>query len=235
MRLISGLLAVLALAGIAVVFLSVSPPGLAALSTTTPAPQSADATNAQWTDNDGAVPEGLSAEGWRAIGQAIERDRYRAQALSDGTVRAANDAQGYTTSFTTRGIRLRSRGTEIEIELTLSGYGYSRMQAVEPAQPHAEGNRVEFDRGPLTERYVNRPSGLEQGFTLEQPELSARARAGGAEPLRLELAARDIIQSRLAIGRWCRAQPAEALYRQRNAPHKKLSTRSRRCAKANAW
>ena len=121
MRLISGLLAVLALAGVAVVFLSVNPSGLVALSSAAPVPRTTDATKARWIENDGAVPEDLSAEAWEAIGQAIERDRYRAEALSDGTVWAANDAQGYTTRFTTRGIRLRPRGTEIEVELALSG------------------------------------------------------------------------------------------------------------------
>ena len=107
--------------------------GLAALSSAAPVPETADTTKARWIENDGAVPEGLSAEAWEAIRQAIERDRYRAEALSDGTVWAANDAQGYTTRFTTRGIRLRPRGAEIEVELAMSGYGYARMQAVEPA------------------------------------------------------------------------------------------------------
>ena len=146
---------------------------------------------------DGDVDQGrLSAEAWEAIRQAIERDRYRAEALSDGTAWAANDAQGYTTRFTTRGIRLRPRGAEIEVELALSGYGYSRMQAVEPAEPHAEGNRVEFDRGALTEWYVNRPAGLEQGFTLARPPAEAR----GAQPLRLELAVTGPVRAEAVEG-----------------------------------
>ena len=196
MRLISGLLAVLALAGVAVVFLSVNPSGLVALSSAAPVPRTTDATKARWIENDGAVPEDLSAEAWEAIGQAIERDRYRAEALSDGTVWAANDAQGYTTRFTTRGIRLRPRGTEIEVELALSGYGYARMQAVEPAEPQAEGNRVEFDRGALTEWYLNRPAGLEQGFTLARPPAEGR----GAKPLRLELAVTGPVRAEAAEG-----------------------------------
>ena len=196
MRLISRLLTVSALAGIAVAFLSASPSGLAVLANAAPVPHTADATKARVIANDGAVPEGLSAGAWEAIGQAIERDRYRAEALSDGTVWAANDAQGYTTRFTTRGIRLRPRGSEIEVELALSGYGYSRMQAVGPAQPHAEGNRVEFDRGALTEWYVNRPAGLEQGFTLARPPAEGR----GAKPLRLELAVMGPVRAEAAEG-----------------------------------
>ena len=97
----------------------------------------------------GEVPEGLSAEAWEAMQKAIERNRYRTETLNDGTVRAANDAQNYSTRFTPRGIRLRPRGTEIDVELALTGYGYSEMQAVEPAEPRTEGNRVEFHRGAL--------------------------------------------------------------------------------------
>ena len=52
MRLISGLLALLALAGIAVALLSVSPSGLAALSNAAPVPETADATNARVIEND---------------------------------------------------------------------------------------------------------------------------------------------------------------------------------------
>jgi hypothetical protein len=177
MRLIGGSSTVSALAAIAVAFLSASPSATSqpAEGTSVEAPAASLRAVEGYGENDGAVPEGLSAKAWEAMRQAIERDRYQAEALSDGAVRAANDAQGYTT----RGIHLRPRGTEIEVGLALSGYGYSRIEAVEPAQPHARGNRVEFDRGALTEWYVNRPAGMEQGFTLSR----APAEGRGAKPL----------------------------------------------------
>ena len=155
-----------------------------------------DGSSGVGTPRAGEVPEGVSAEAWEAISGAIERDRYRAERREDGTVSAANRAQAYTTRFTREGIRVRPQGAGmgagVEVGLTLAGYGYSQTQPVEAAEPQAKGNRVEFHRGTLTEWYVNRAAGLEQGFTLEEPPLEtlqqARTRAGGREPLRLELA-----------------------------------------------
>ena len=139
------------------------------------------------TPRTGAVPEGVSAEAWGAISRAIEQDRYRAERREDGTVSAANRAQAYTTRFTPEGIRLQPRGAGIEVGLTLAGYGYRELRPLPPAAPRVEGARVEFHRGALTEWYVNRAAGLEQGFTLDEPPQETPGSAGGREPLRLEL------------------------------------------------
>lgn len=54
--------------------------------------------------------------------------------------------------------------------MTLRGFGYGdAINAVAKASPHANQNRVEYRRGPLTEWYVNGPVGLEQGFSLSEP------------------------------------------------------------------
>ena len=61
----------------------------------------------------------------------------------------------------------------------MTGYGYEGdVRPLEPAEPQAEKERVEYRRGPVTEWYVNRPGGLEQGFELEEPQASARRAAG---------------------------------------------------------
>ncbi|MGA3194212.1 MAG: hypothetical protein ABSD39_04345 [Terriglobales bacterium] len=68
--------------------------------------------------------------------------------------------------------------------LRLESYGYGdRLESPPLASVHAAGTRVEYQRGTLTEWYVNDVRGLEQGFTLyERP-----ARPDGG-PLAIELA-----------------------------------------------
>ena len=59
--------------------------------------------------------------------------------------------------------------------LRLAGYGYGNRLRL-PAWPRlaAEGSRVEYQRGSLTEWYINETRGLEQGFTFaERPEMAA--------------------------------------------------------------
>ena len=54
--------------------------------------------------------------------------------------------------------------------LSLVGYGRGeRVLAVETARLSPDENRIEYDRGPVSEWYVNGPRGLKQGFTLAGP------------------------------------------------------------------
>jgi hypothetical protein len=99
---------------------------------------------------------------------------------------APNRAQNLRTYFTPDGIRAipRTGSTAWEWGLTLTGYGYEgAIQPVAPATLSADGDRVEYHRGSLTEWYVNDERGLEQGFTLYAPP-SVRARRDGS-PLTL--------------------------------------------------
>ena len=133
--------------------------------------------------------ESLPAEALAAIEKAIERDRYKAETLAvnpgeEAVIKARNSAQNYTTRFTGDGIQLQSASSELEMGLSLVGYGYEgRMHQPVAGNLEAKGQRVENVRGPLTEWYVNRPTGLEQGFTLA--ERPARGEVDG--PLRIEL------------------------------------------------
>ena len=55
--------------------------------------------------------------------------------------------------------------------LALELEAWGREGALEPlgaAEPTAQGRRVEYRRGPVTEWYLNAEQGLEQGFTLER-------------------------------------------------------------------
>jgi hypothetical protein len=73
-----------------------------------------------------------------------------------------------------------------QAEMKLIGYGYGESLAtVGPAELIAKDNRIEYRRGslPLTEWYINKQEGIEQGFTIESP---AGIRSEG-ERLRLTL------------------------------------------------
>jgi hypothetical protein len=112
-----------------------------------------------------------------------------ALASPQGVWQAPNRAQGLRTYFTEDGIRVVPRAEPSpswEWTLTLAGWGRpagpvsaSRdgseasgadpTEALAPAQLRVEGARVHYDRGGLTEWYVNERRGLEQGFTLAAP------------------------------------------------------------------
>jgi streptogramin lyase len=100
--------------------------------------------------------------------QAFERARYSLQDSGHGTWRGANPAQRLTLEFDTREARLSHPDGSVGFHLT--GYGYGdRLRKPAPATLAGTGNRVEYQRGDLTEWYVNGSQGLEQGFTLARP------------------------------------------------------------------
>ena len=72
--------------------------------------------------------------------------------------------------------------------LQLVAYGYEgKLDAVVDGVQVVDGNRIEYVRGDLTEWYINRDDGLEQGFTLDSAPTSD-ARAGS--PLVLAMVVR---------------------------------------------
>jgi hypothetical protein len=81
---------------------------------------------------------------------------------------ADNTHQHLLSTFTTGEIAVRSGSAEWCMKLERYGYG-AALTPVAKAVPKAEGNRVEYKRGALTEWYVNGPVGLEQGFTIRRP------------------------------------------------------------------
>jgi hypothetical protein len=86
---------------------------------------------------------------------------------------APNREQGYRTTFRRDGIEIAAghrRNASWRLSLALTGYGYEdELRALPAAEPVALNDRVEYRRGPVTEWYVNRPGGLEQGFTIMEP------------------------------------------------------------------
>jgi hypothetical protein len=118
-----------------------------------------------------------------AISAALGRD--------DAAFRIYRDGDGYGAENRGHGLSVRWTGSGMEVlagsgsfGLTLKGLGYGDSRAVEGViAPQADGNRVEYLRGVLTEWYVNGPLGVEQGFTLAD-----RPVGDGSGPLTLALA-----------------------------------------------
>ena len=165
-----------------------------------------------------------------------------------GAYQAGNPHQRMTALFTGDQMKLVSArnqdgGFEFAIKPKTIGYG-ENLSPVGSGQIKASENRIEIERGvvsgqpaagadcsALTEWYVNRPEGLEQGFTIHHPpsgnpaggrlrvgleiegDLRARLDAGGGMILgRLSLSAR---------------QPSRALQRTRRATPPSAASKSR--------
>jgi len=88
---------------------------------------------------------------------------------------APNRAQDLRTYFTADGIHVLQRTDSANswgLGMSLSGYGLEdQIFPVASAELVAQQNRIEYQRGALTEWYLNDENGVEQGFTLTRPPL----------------------------------------------------------------
>ena len=110
-------------------------------------------------------------------------------ATSVAKYEAENPQQGFRITFTPTGLQVtpgpENRATW-SLGLSVSEYGYGeRLRPVPPATLVVSENRIAYERGTLTEWYVNEAKGLEQGFTLQTPP--EKAEGAVAEPLQVKL------------------------------------------------
>jgi hypothetical protein len=111
---------------------------------------------------DAAWKQAGADEGLR---QAFERATYSLKDSGHGTYSGVNPRQQLTLEFDGQEVRLSHPDGSLNFHLT--GYGYGdRLQKPARASLSGNGNRLEYQRGELTEWYVNGSRGLEQGFTL---------------------------------------------------------------------
>lgn len=97
--------------------------------------------------------------------QAFTRSMYSLEHVRDGMYRGQNMAQQLTLEFDRHDVRLSHPDGAINFHL--AGYGYGdRLRLPAPVALSASGDRLEYQRGDLTEWYVNGSQGLEQGFTF---------------------------------------------------------------------
>lgn len=125
----------------------------------------------------------LPTQAQSSVSSALGRDvsKYHVRGRRGG-YEAENPRQGLTTQFTSSGVDI---GTATDHwRIVLRGYGYGdKLIALRQISPRAEGNRIEYRRGLLTEWYLNGPLGLEQGFTIRSRPNSR----GNDQPLTISL------------------------------------------------
>jgi hypothetical protein len=161
-----------------------------------------------------------------SLQQAVEATRYEARweerparGLRQSAYHAPNPAQQYDAYFTPDGLSLAPRKAapndasdvasdataqaaelpEWQATMRLIGYGYGEnLVAAGFPKLAVRGNRIEYRRdwSPITEWYVNKSAGLEQGFTLDTPP---GARSEGAR-LRLALELTGDLSAELSEG-----------------------------------
>jgi hypothetical protein len=98
-----------------------------------------------------------------------------------GAYYADNPAQQFGAYFTPEVLRIADAGSsEWQMGMRLSGYGYGdSLIEVKPGEMRAAENQIEIDhhssdgpRSTITEWYINKADGLEQGFTIaERPRV----------------------------------------------------------------
>ena len=105
-----------------------------------------------------------------------------------------NGAQGFSARFSDSGVRVYARAGRLALSLAGVGYG-SSLRPLGSRAPSADGNRVSYADGPLTQWFENGPLGLEQGFTLRAPP------AGAARgPVTIALRVAGSLRARLVGG-----------------------------------
>ncbi len=106
-----------------------------------------------------------------AVSAAFGRDDagYHVSRVGGG-YRAENSGHRLSAHFSSTGATV-SNGPD-SWTLDLAGFGREGdLKAVSPAVVRSEANRIEYQRGTITEWYINGPLGLEQGFTItSRPE-----------------------------------------------------------------
>jgi trimeric autotransporter adhesin len=130
-----------------------------------------------------AVLADLPATAQSSISAVVGRDlpQYYPRPSNIG-LEAVNAQQKLVTHFRSGSLEVWDGNAHWDIALSAYGRG-SALQAMTPAAPHADRNRVEYRHGSLTEWYINGPAGLEQGFTI------SRSPGGSAgKPLTIALA-----------------------------------------------
>ena len=131
---------------------------------------------------------------YSSLSAAVTAAEYRIEERKAGGYEASNPKQGYRTVFTRAGVEVSGagrNGSDWRLGMKLIGYGYGqRKQAVTFAAVKAKDDRIEYERrahdgGSISEWYVNRVNGLEQGFTI--PQAPVKRKAGERLNLWLEL------------------------------------------------
>src|SRR5919205_500561 len=131
---------------------------------------------------------------YNSLSAAVTAAEYRIEERKAGGYEASNPEQDYRTVFTRAGVEVSGagrNGRDWRLGMKLIGYGYEqRKQAVKFVAVKAKDDRIEYERrahdgASISEWYVNRVNGLEQGFTI--PPAPGKRKAGERLNLWIEL------------------------------------------------
>ncbi len=115
------------------------------------------------------LPAGAQASISGALGK--DNPAYHFTPVVDGW-RIRHWSQGLDGALNRKGLQLRAG--EANLSLRLSAYGREKtLKPLAQTVPLADANRLEYQRGPVTEWYLHGPIGLEQGFTVYAPPESS--------------------------------------------------------------
>ncbi len=137
-----------------------------------------------------AAVEQLKKDGsYDSLAAAVAASQYRIN-RKDRDWQAENPAHEFSAHFSGRALQIvqtQPGQPTHQFGLRLLGYGYGdELMAVNEGEPTANGNRIEIQKGEITEWYINQAEGLEQGFTVHEPPNRTKA-GSGSESLRLSL------------------------------------------------
>ncbi len=169
------------------------------------------ATAAAALQGEAAIQQLKTDGGYASLAAAMTAARYQinaAPANSAAPFYANNPGQQLRATFASDEVRVNAASNQTsgkadgaELRLQLAGYGYGEyLEALTTGEITAHGDRIEIEKsalrgrqGPqstITEWYVNKPEGLEQGFTLTAPPHFAIGNQQGPQsaiPLRVAL------------------------------------------------
>ncbi|WP_415407100.1 FG-GAP repeat protein [Sulfurovum sp. CS9] len=119
----------------------------------------------QVTSSGEPMPKGL----WQAFSEARHAVEVNKDEKGGYAYKAYNPKSRYGIRYGEKGLKLKTGSWEFAMQL--QAYGQEKnLQPVQKAKLSTKGNKATFDRGTLSEWYINDAKGLEQGFTLKQPK-----------------------------------------------------------------
>ena len=142
------------------------------------------------------LPPGVSPDWFSQATEHIRKAEYQFSAKDAQTFSAPNRAHNLRVTATTQGLAVTSR-TEAkawQLQLTLTHWGRPEaMISLAAVPPTATENRLEYRYDGLTAWYVNRETGLEQGFTITAPPTAPHKSSDDFSALVLELSYSDAL------------------------------------------
>ena len=133
-----------------------------------------------------AAVESLKKDGsFDSLAKAVAAAQYQITGQRDRFV-AENTAQQFSANFSAKELRIsRTQSGQVATQfgLRLLGYDYGQGQFETGEEKiSSSGDRIEIQKQGVTEWYINKPEGLEQGFTIHE-----RSAAGNSLKLDLQL------------------------------------------------